>query len=268
MLWIRTLFVIFFFAFAKAELSYAQSTNTAVEKLQSLPLEVDQFIGVDNFKNTYFVKGTTLHKTGTRSDHQFTALQLGKVTSVDILNPLKITVFYESANTVVILDNTLTEITRVNFSTLENFRNINRATTASDRRIWIFNTDLQQLEIFDYSNLKVITQFPPMKRLPLGQTSNFNFCWILTEDGVYTYNAYGSFLHKRTLEDGVSIAQDNGNLMVKTTNKLVYKPKGIASFEALELPEFPVKQFSLNNEILYIYSGQTMTSYLLKSAKN
>lgn len=261
------LIVVIGYAFAKADYSHAQSSQMTITKIQSLPLKADTFIGVDDFKNFYYINKNTIYKKGPRDNHQYAALQLGAISSVDILNPLKITVFYESANTAVILDNTLNEIRRINFSSIQEFRNVSHATTANDRRLWIFNTDLQQLEIYDYGTDRIAVQFPPKDANAIAQASNFNFCWLVTQDGIFTYNNYGAFLSELPFKIAGQIQQANGNIIVYSDNTFIYKTKDIADFETLLIDEIDVKQFSLNNEILYIYDGLKVTSFSLKPPK-
>lgn len=245
----------------------ATSQSYTLEKVNEVMLDTDVFIGVDTFNALYHIKDDILYKSDVHNGYQFTALQLGKITSVDIVNPLKITVFYGGSNTAVILDNTLSEITRINFSVIEDFRNISHATTANDRRLWIFNTDLQQLELFDWNIEKIIIQFPPMELNAVALTSNFNFAWILNKQGVYKYNNYGSFLDKTPLYNATGLYQSNGDVVALTDGKVNFKPKNSNTFSVLKTPDFTIKQLSLNNEILYLYNGQKLSTFRLKIPK-
>ncbi|RMB56657.1 hypothetical protein EAX61_13710 [Dokdonia sinensis] len=254
--------------------------------LQSTPLDAEVFYGVDDYGAVYYSKNNALFKKGDKNNYQFTALQLGKISSVDIVNPLKITVFYEMSNTALVLDNTLSEITRINFSAIENFRNVSHATTANDRRFWIFNTDLQQLEIFDWNSRKVVVQSPPLQTNALATTSNFNFCWLVTESGLLMFNNYGSAIDSIDLSKiptDISLAQANGNVIAfaksvlseakvaETENlkpKVYYKSSSAEDFVPLKLPDLVIKQLSLNGERLYIYDGLKVTSFSLKPPKN
>lgn len=246
-----------------------------LERIQDTPLVADVFYGVDKFEAAYFSKGKTLYKKSAGKNYQFTALQLGDISSVDILNPLKITVFYTETNTAVILDNTLTEIKYVRFSSIENFRNVSHARTANDRRLWIFNTDNQRLELFDYQQEKVVVEFPPKEDNASAMTSNFNFCWIATEQGVFKYNNYGSFIARLESDPEVLLEQSLGSLALfsKPTAsendeaKLYYIPKENTTKFPLEIIDLSVKQFSMHNERLYIYDGQKLTSFEIIQAK-
>jgi hypothetical protein len=54
-------------------------------------------------------------KIGTRETFVYQNFSLGKITKVDLQNPLKIVLFYENFNTVVTLDNQLNEIQKSQF---------------------------------------------------------------------------------------------------------------------------------------------------------
>lgn len=257
-------FILIFFALYCTTLL---GQDLTIEKIGELPLEADRFIAVDKFNALYYIRNNILFKKDDRMLHQFSALQLGELSSVDIVNPLRITLFYESSNTALILDNTLSEIARINFSTIENFRNVSHVTTASDRRFWIYNTDLQQLEIFDWNMEKVITQFPPMKQNALALASNFNFAWVSTEESLFYYNNYGSFLDKMAIKQISHLAQDKGAVLAFAKAELYYKNKQDSSFSKVVIPDLNIQQLSLTGEIIYIYSNQKLTSFRLSTTQ-
>ena len=239
-----------------------------VTKLKEDALKSDFFVGADNFQNLYYVSKSTLYKKSDTETIEYAALNLGQITTVDIINPLKITVFYKESNTVVILDNTLAEIRRINFSDIENFRNISHATNAGDRRLWIFNMDIQRLELFDYNQNKVITEFPPTNLPAVELTSNFNVCWVRTENTIDSYTVYGSLINSFPVDESIhSITTHTDNIFAIKEEKLVYSDKNTTEFSEVEIKEITVKQFSIKDEILYIYDGQILTSYRLNPPK-
>jgi len=232
------------------------------------PLQADRFVGRDNYDNTYTIIDRTLYKKGASGDHQFTALSIGGITTVDIINPLKITLFYQNSNVAVILDNTLSEILRIDFNAIEAFRNVSHATTATDRRLWIFNTDLQQLELFDYNLLKVIISFQPVSELPKLQISNFNLCYMVIGNELYIYNIYGALLERRKIPVFDDIKQHNDNLIALNADGLFYKAATASQFSPVSSLKNDIKDFHLIDEILYIYNGQELSSGRLKPTKN
>jgi hypothetical protein len=255
-------FHILFFLVLGYSLS-AQQYQADLIKSQNLSVEV--FVGVDKFTNIYYLDNRTLYKSGSDQKYEFAALNLGPITYVDIVNPLKITVFYKQSNTAVILDNTLNEITRIEFSAIENFRNVSMATTANDRRLWIFNSDLQQLELFDYRLNKVIVEFPPLAQIPNAHTSNFNFCWLQTPTEFITYNIYGTIVkEEKSITQFQTIAQNQKVLIAQKDDDFFIKSIGSNTFAKLEIAQNTVQEFSLIGEILYIYNGQNLTTYTIK----
>ncbi len=249
--------------FIVATLSFAKAQDVSAIVKQSVPLAADSFIGVDEFKSLYFIKDNTFYKKETRKTYQFTDFSLGDITSVDILNPLKIVLFYQDTNTTVVLDNTLSEIRQINFNQISEFRTVQYATTAIDRNLWIYNLDLQQLELFDYNRNEVIASSIPISEAVLQQKSNYNFCWLQTKDGIQKYNIYGSLMNDYSIPYILTFAEKNGNLVIATTESLSYLAKGRVEPEPIQLPKFDVKQLYLDIENLYIYDGEMLHLYQL-----
>jgi len=250
-------------------LSFAQDTIAVTASvLDTLtPLKADQFIGVDSYNNLYYLKGRALFKAGKDQSIQFSDLRLGEISTVDILNPLKITAFYAETQTAVILDNTLNEITRVTFSELENFRNVSHARTARDGQLWIFNTDLQRLELFDYRTNRILSDFLPQPDNALDLASDFNTCWVLTETTLYQYNAYGSLISKQAIADFDSIALYDEQLFGLQNGKLFAKAKTQNSLLPVKNTPEAGFQFYYKGGILYLYRSAFISYYNLNLPK-
>ncbi len=245
----------------------SRAQEYTVEKVFEWPLISDMFIGIDDYNALYYVKDNQIIKKVDDTSFQYSALQLGTIASVDILNPLKIIVFYENSNTVVILDNTLSEIERINFSAISEFRNISHASNAGDRKLWIFNTDEQRLEIYDWGIRKITTLFPPRKSNKTIVVSNFNFAWVADGKTLSKYNIYGSFLEEQLLNSIELMSQSRGDLLVSANSLLLYKKKNTPQYSEINLSDLQPEQLYLNSEILYIYSHQKVTALKIKSAK-
>ena len=71
-----------------------------------------------------------------------------------INNSLKINLFYQDMNSVVILDNRLAEIFKINFNTITTYKNVSHISTGNDNTIWLYNQDTNELEVYDYLNNK------------------------------------------------------------------------------------------------------------------
>ena len=261
--------LIFFIFFCACTLQAQDSLEASASPLDKvISLKADTFIGVDSYSNLYYVKGRALYKKSQDKTIQFSDLRLGTISSVDLLNPLRITVFYAETNTAVILDNTLNEITRVNFNEIDNFRNVSHARTASDRRLWIFNTDLQRLELFDYQNNRVDSNFTPQPDIALELASDFNTCWVLSENNVYHYNQYGSLLEKLPAASIKAFALFDEQLFSLQDGKLFYRAKNTKSW--IEIKNLPQggNQFYLKGGNLYLYRPDLISTYKINLPKS
>jgi hypothetical protein len=238
--------------------------------VSKVPLAADRFIGVDNYKNNYSIKDRVLNKQGPDGNFLFNDLQLGRITSVDIINPLKVVVFFQDTNTVVLLDNKLSEIQRINFNNLPQFLNVSTATNAGNNSLWLFNVDTQQLELYNYgSKLQTVVSQPFPGKL-LSQASNFNYCFTLTEKKLRAFNIYGSILNEVPSEGYEKIIQQNENLVALKENSLYYLPdfamrNDAISHETVKLPltEITIKDLQLTNDFLYIYDGENLHTFKL-----
>ena len=258
------------FIFLSAAVLHAQDSLevSALPLDTAVSLKADTFIGVDSYNNFYYVKDRALYKKSKDKTIQFSDLRLGSISTVDLLNPLRITVFYAETNTAVILDNTLNEITRVNFNAIENFRNVSHARTASDRRLWIFNTDLQRLELFDYQNNRIDSNFTPQPDIALELASDFNTCWVLTEGNLYHYNQYGSLLEKLPATSLSNIAVLDEKLFGIQDQKLYIRTKQSASWQEIKNLPQDTKAFYLKAGNLYLYRSEKISTYTLKLPKS
>jgi len=243
--------------------AYGQKTITAILQQQD-SLSVDRFVAMDNFGASYTIKDDILVKKLDDKKWQYTNFQLGNITSIDILNPLKITLFYEDFNTVIILDNTLNEIKRIDFNMTAQFKNLAAATTANDRNLWIFDTNTQQLEVFNYVQEKTPVQNLPISEKVIMIKSNYNFCKVLSTTSLYTYNIYGSLLSQQDLSGVTDFSMNNTDVIFLKDELLYFTNNEDIYLINLPSDKIAIKQFSLHDDILYIYDGIVLYQFQLK----
>ncbi len=242
---------------------------------QQLPLTAQTYIGTDAYNNNYFIEEMAFYKKGPDGNFVFKDFSLGALETVDIINPLKIMSFYQQTNTVVFVDNRLNEVERISFNNLQQFVNISAAGNAGNNRVWLFNTDNQQLELFDYRLERKLQTSLPMEGNLVAMASNFNYCYLLFKDKLITYNVYGSFLSEVPIENGATITQNDEDVWVVKNNEVFrYAEPGLNSptkpseAKKIALPEITVKQLHLTQDFLYIYDGKTLHQFTNKQPKN
>jgi WD40 repeat protein len=232
--------------------------------IKKMPLELQDIIGIDNFGDLYSINQATFQKKVKSKTITYSNVQLGNITSANAFNPLKINLFYKNFNTAIILDNRLAEIYKIDFNSKQPYKNVSHISTGYDNTIWLFNQENQQLELYDYKANTIRATTIPVQSNVLDIKSNYNYCWLLTENGLYTYNYFGSVISKLKNEGFTKIAEDNGNLILKTETQLYYLAKETNVLIPIKLPELLINRFLLTNETLYIYDGETLHQFQLK----
>ncbi|MBT8267242.1 MAG: hypothetical protein KJO41_01060 [Bacteroidia bacterium] len=239
----------------------AQTTITLEKKVH---LDVKTLIEIDHHKTNYFIEDISLVKMDGEKRYDYSNVQLGEMTSVNVFNPLKINVFYTDFNSVLILDNRLAEITKIDFNQIKPFRLVSHISTGNDTTFWLFNQNTQQLELFDYKTRKTrVTTLPVLTNVK-DLKSNFNFVWILTEAFCYKYNYIGSLIEKFPNDGYTKIEENNGDLYLMKDNRLYLKAKNTTNIEPIDHEELLINQFLVTNETLYIYDGEFLHQYHLK----
>ncbi|MCB4806714.1 hypothetical protein LG651_00515 [Tamlana sp. 62-3] len=191
-------------------------------------------------------------------------IQLGELIDANAFNPLKINLFYKDFNTVVVLDNRLAEIFKIDFNTLHPYRTVSHISTAFDNTIWIFNQDQQKLELYNYKTNTVKAQTRPVQSEVLDIKSNYNYCWLLTKNFLYVYNYFGSLIKKITNEGYSKIAQSDENIILKKDNELFFLEENSTFARRIETSNLKINQFFVTNETLYIYNNESLQEFQLK----
>ena len=235
--------------------------------MSDTPLKADVFIGVDNYQSLYFIEDNVIYKKGNDGNFNYNDFQLGKISSVDIINPLKIIVFYEDTNTVVMLDNRLTEIERIQFNMLPEFIHAGSVTNAGNNQLWIFNINSQELILYNYRTHSKTSNTIPFEGEVLSQISNFNFCYLLTEKYLQKFNNYGSSLYKLESNELSQITYEGDILIAIKENELYYIDENNIKPVKINTSEITVKDLQLSQDFLYIYNGKKLLKFTLTHPK-
>ncbi|WP_111309364.1 hypothetical protein [Confluentibacter sediminis] len=250
-------------------LSLSIFQKDAIETLfiDKTALEADTLVSANNFDTIFYISENILFKKTDETkgiDIGYNNFELGNITSVNTFNPLKINVFYKDVNTVVVLDNRLTEMFKIDFNTFQPHKNVTHISTGSDNTLWVFNQDTQTLELYDYKSNSSRAKTLPVKGNVFDLKSNYNACWLLTKDHLYIYNYSGSLLKKIKNNGFTEIVENNGNLILKKDNDLFYLKDNAEIPAAIQLPNLLINQFYTTDETLYIYDGEYLHKFKLK----
>ena len=241
----------------------SQNQKLTALKTDSIHFDGDQFLGYDPFGFYYTVKNNVFSKIKTRDTLEYKNISLGKISKVDLQNPLKIVLFYENFNTVIVLDNRLNEIQKINFS--ENIIPIVATAIgiASMNQLWIYNSMNQQLGLYDYLNKEYKTISVPFTESIKNYSSDFNiFHWVDLKNNWYTCDIFGRITIKGKITDFESIAIINENqLIYSKDSRLFLQDLEKDKKTEIEISEKTFKKFYYKDQILSIFTSTGITNY-------
>lgn len=233
-----------------------------------IKLDADVFIGIDNLENTFYIKNNSLFKTGENGNYNYTNLNFGDISKVDISNPLKVLVYYQDFNTIVWLDTNLNEINSpINFNAFFNTP-LHYVANAFNNNIWTFNHDLNTVNLVNTNTLAVEKTVLLDQNLHINYiTSNYKAMYLFVNDAVIEVNFMG-FIRKIDLNEKIDFAlctKKNINYLkdkklfifnLKTNTKKLWK----------ELPKKAKTYFVLGKSI-YIFEKKYLYTYSLPKSQ-
>jgi len=252
------LFLIFPF-----QCTIAQQLKVQVTPVSNQKIDADIFEGFDGLGNSYYIKNNILFKKNENSTWQYKNVSLGKITKVDLQNPLKIVLFYESFNSVVLLDNQLNEVQKINFSKNTIPIVITATGIASQNQLWVYDSLNQQIGLFDYlkNNYKAIsTSFPEsIKRYQ----SDFNtFNWIDENNNWFSCDIFGKITTKGKIPDFdfIEIINDQQYIFSKN-NIFTFEDLKKKEKYKIEISEKTFQKFYYKDQILSIFTSKGIINY-------
>ncbi|MEI7508893.1 MAG: hypothetical protein WCJ62_05445 [Flavobacterium sp.] len=242
---------------------FGQYPKISATKIETVAFDADSFVGFDGFHNYFYIKDNTLFKKSENNLMQYQNVSLGTITKIDILNPLKVIVFYEEFNTVIALDNQLNEIQRVDFSKLDTPIVTNAIGISGQNKLWFFNTLNQQIGLYDLlTNTSQNLGMSIANGVKYYQTDFNYFHWIDKQNQWNTSTIYGRISQNGAVEASrnLQLLYDNKLLYVKD-NVLYLLDRNINKRYEIDIVEKSLKNFYYRDQILSIFTPQGITNY-------
>jgi hypothetical protein len=245
---------------------FAQNQKKSPTPVSHFTIDADEFLGYDSFGFSYQIKNNVFSKIKGTEIFEYKNVSLGKITKTDILNPLKIVLFYEDFNSVVLLDNQLNKITEINFSQ----NNIPIVVTAigmsTQNQLWIYNSLNQQIGLFDYLKNEYKTVSTPLtENIKFYQTDFNTFYWIDEKNNWFSCDIFGKTtdLGKVPDFDKIEILGPKQYIFNKA-NLLYFKDihkDGSETVSEIEILEKSLNKFYYKDQILSIFTAKEITNY-------
>jgi hypothetical protein len=220
--------------------------------------------GIDNLNNIYSIKNNELIKSSYVKNYYYRNSLYSNISSIDVRNSLKIKLFYEDSNTLVVLDNKLSEISKINFNIINPNKIISKFSASNDNNIWVYNELNSKIELYNYINntFKVVNSEISGEVISL--ESNYKYCWVLTDSHIYKFNYFGSLITKIAVNNIQQIETFNNALLFKKNNELFYYDQDLLIEYKLDLENLLIKDFFVINQSLYIYDSEHFIKYQIQ----
>ncbi len=242
---------------------FAQSNSKTAELIDKTSINADIFIGYDKFDFLYFIKDNALFKVKNGKSVTYKNLALGQISKVDLLNPLKIIVFYERFNTVVTLDNQLNENLKINFSELKTPIVVSKIGMASQSQWWVFDEISSQLFLYDTVNASLKLVGTPISEQIVCYNSDFNsFQWLDKKNNWYQCSVFGKVdkLDYPFQFDSI-VFSDNEFVFYKKDLNTFFLNRKTKEIFLLENIEKSFTSLTFKNQILSIFTIQGISNY-------
>jgi hypothetical protein len=253
-----TILLIFTFSLLSGQSNKLKATKTSFRLL-----EAEKFIGQDVYGYQYSVNNNTLHKIKGKEKFVYKNFLLGQITKVIIENPLRIMLFYENFNTIILLDNQLNEIQKINFSENPTPIIVTATGIAVQNQLWVFNRLNQQIGLFDYlkNNYKTISN-PFTGTIKQSQSDFNNFYWIDDKNNWFMCSIYGKISNLGTVPDYDSIQIINNEEFIYSKNNVLFF-ENIKKNERYEIEnlEKTIVNFYYKDQILSIFTSKEIVNY-------
>lgn len=217
--------------------------STADQDLTQVPIKL---LDVDKLEQQYVVTtddALTILNPNQARTLNYQNRQLGSIESIDVTNPQKILVYYKDYQTIVFLDNVLTETERINLINWE-YTDIQAVAKSNDNNIWIYDLSVMKLVKLD-SQGKVLYESNTMRDHYLDQITvlkiveSQNQVFLLTEeDGLLIFDNYAQYI-KSIPVDGTDDFQTDGKYItyLKRGGLMSFSLEGLAYYqENIDLP--------------------------------
>ncbi len=229
-------------------------------------MDVDEFLGYDSFGYSYQIKNNVFSKTKGTEVFEYKNVSLGNITKVDLQNPLKLLLYYDDFNTVLLLDNQLNKITEINFSQNAIPIVADAIGMSTQNQLWIYNALNQQISLFDYLKNEYKTVSTPLTEPIKYYQTDFNtFYWIDKKNNWFSCDIFGKTTALGKVPDFDKIELLNNHQYIFSKANLLYfkdiSDTNSNTISEIEVLEKTFDKFCYKDQILSIFTAKEITNY-------
>lgn len=222
------------------------------------------FFTTDNLGNTYLIKGEEIKKYSQTGDllKIFSNKTTGKITSIDVTNPLRILVFYKDFATILIIDDLLSQ--NGDPMNLQDYslEQSDVICTSFNNGIWFFNRENMELIRLDES-FKPVVNTGNLNRLlgadfkPNFILENNGYLYLNNPDnGVFVFDIYGTYFKTIPIK-GLQHFQVKDNFMFYYMDGIL-RSYNIKDLTQKELPFKNVTDVRVEKENYFLFNTDSV----------
>ena len=196
--------------------------------------------------------------------YTYNNINLGELYNFDLFNPLQIKLLYKNQNSIIILDNKLSEIKKINFNYSNPLINVEAFSSANENNIWIYDGISMRLKKYNYINDSFDNINIPIKGNIKSLKGNSNYCWLLTNNYLYKFNYRGSLIYKIEIDQIDSFNIYKNHLIFQSKNNLILFNEIDKTLKKIVHPKLFIKDFFVIDETLYIYDEDFLNQFQIK----
>lgn len=239
-------------------------TNYICNKLDTLHFEkIDQFLGKDNFKNYYYLSNNELFKHNKNKTYNYKNLALGEIHDIAIENPLQIVLLYKNFNTVVLLDNQLNEVQKINFNSIDPMLTITAIGFGGQNKLWLFDSNSQKIGLYDLISSSIKFLSTPFKGGISKKMTTYSFFYFLNENDMYqSISIFGKIENIGTIPENDNFCFLEERKVIFTNDKLFFVYDfDLKTISKLDISEKSFQNFFFKDGILSIFTENKITNY-------
>jgi hypothetical protein len=252
---------VLFFAFQQSDLVF----------VKSIPVKAES-VATDNLSNIYLLNNDVLQKYDPQGSplKSYSNKTLGKITTVDASNPMKVVLFYRNFLQIVFLDNTLSQ--NGDPVSIENlgYPQTQLVCSSHNNGIWIYNLQNFELIRFD-QNLQVVSQTGNLMQLlgielkPNYMVEYNNHLYVNNPSaGILVFDVFGTYSKTIPLKNIESFQFKEDDIVYYQYGKLnSFNTQTLQQNESA-LPDTAAISVKLSNKKLYVLQKDALGIYVIK----
>lgn len=230
------------------QISDTKTYNIAIES---------QIVKVDNLNRIYVVNDKNVvvnYSPENKELYRYANNRSGKISTVDVSNPLRVVLFYDDFNHVKVLDNTLSVISELSLS--EMYSDITACSSTNDGHLWIYDPiQFRLLKIRDNGDILVessnVNDFG-MNNVVISEIMEKNNTVVLCDKnkGFYIFDNLGQYQYHYNV-GGIKNMVFDGRQVIYYTEKEGLKSFVLRTKKENDVPN-PLKLLPQTQDLKYI----------------